>query len=136
MILPEQPPPNPFGRAVLNGPADFLPEWDVESIGKSATDRLLEAIEATRGSDRVDPDRKIQILLGPPGYGKTHLFGRIAHRLVADVLFIFLPPIEDVRRPLVDIRHHVVMNVFEGRGDGSAPRGRWRVEFMAPILAT
>jgi len=118
--LPDQAPPNPFGRAVLNGPADFLPEWDVESIAKPATDRLLEAIEEARGSIRVDPNRRIHVMLGPPGYGKTHLFGRIARKLKGGVLNVFVPPIEDVSRPLSHVCHHVVLAIFK-RVDGRSP---------------
>jgi hypothetical protein len=113
VITLDRAPPNPFGREVLNGPADFVPDWDVSSIGKSATDALLRAIDrAQELSAQVDTDRKIHVLLGPPGYGKTHLFGRLNHALGDRVLFVFIPPIEDVRRPLSHIRHHVVMSVF------------------------
>ena len=67
---------------------------------------------------RVDPERKIQVLLGPPGYGKTHLFGRLAHQLRDGVLFIFVPPLQDLHRPLPHIRHHVVMSLFEETQSG------------------
>jgi len=120
VILPDQAPPNPFGRAVLNGPADFQPEWDVESIARPATDRLLEAIEGARGSIGVDPNRRIHVMLGPPGYGKTHLFGRLARKLKGGVLNVFVPPIEDVSRPLSHVCHHAVLAIFK-RVDGRSP---------------
>src|SRR4051812_24833241 len=91
MIAPDRIPPNPFGRGILNRPSDYVPKWDVPSIGKEATDRLLRAIRSMRVEDRVDPDRKIQILLGASGFGKTHLFGRIAHTIGQEVLFVFVP---------------------------------------------
>lgn len=121
MITPDQVAPNPFGHAVLVGPDDYLPEWDVESIARRATDRLLEAIEDARGHVRVDPNRRIQVLLGPPGYGKTHLFGRIARKLRAGALFVFVPQIEDVSRPLGHVGHHVVRSVFKRPTDGHSP---------------
>ena len=40
----------------------------------------------------------IEVLLAPPGYGKTHLFGRIGHELDEEVLFVFVPAFEDVNR--------------------------------------
>lgn len=119
-----QVPPSPFGRGVLNGPTDYVPEWDVPSIGQRPTSDLFFAIEAIDGSLRVDPERKIQVLLGPPGYGKTHLFGRLAHRLGDRVLFVFIPPFQDLRRPLAHIRHHVVMSLFEESTGGRSRLAR------------
>src|SRR5262245_44411743 len=106
MSVPVQAPPNPFGRGVLNGPADYVADWDVPSIGREPSERLLAAIKAIDGPARVNPDAKIQVLLGPPGYGKTHLFGRLAHRLGSRVFFVFVPPFQDLHRPLAHIRHH------------------------------
>ncbi len=127
------PPPNPFGRGVLNGPVDFVPEWDVPSIGRDVTERLKAAISAMDGRRGIDPNRKIQVLLGPPGYGKTHLFGRIAHEIGGAVLFVFVPPIQDVRRPLAHIRHHVVMSVFdESDGRTRSPLARALARLARP----
>lgn len=120
MNAPLQAPPNPFGRGILNGPADFIPDWDVPSIGAQATAQLLGAIGEINGRADVDPDRKIQVLLGPPGYGKTHLFGRLGHQLRGRVLFVFVPQIQDLSRPLDHIRHHVVLSIFES-AEGTRP---------------
>ncbi len=117
-----QAPPNPFGREVLNNPRDFVPEWDVPSHGREATASLLAAIRGMdAGALEVDPNRKIRVLLGPPGYGKTHLFGRLAHALGREVVNVFVPPIQDIRRPLHHIRHHVVMCVFDVPVGGRSP---------------
>ncbi len=84
---------DPFSTDRLNDIGDFVPEWDVPELGKSFTASFSAAIDATRARPGLDPTRRIHAFLGPAGYGKTHLFGRI-HFLQGDrVHFVFMPAI-------------------------------------------
>jgi S-DNA-T family DNA segregation ATPase FtsK/SpoIIIE len=108
-----QPPlANPFLESRLNTGSDYRPEWDVPELNRSITDYLAEKIRQVKGRVQPDPGQMISVLLSPPGYGKTHLFGRIGHNLGDEVLFVFVPAFEDVSRPLDHIRWHVVEALF------------------------
>jgi energy-coupling factor transporter ATP-binding protein EcfA2 len=135
MALLDQPPPNPFARSILNRPSDYRADWDVPSIGGRPASELRRAIEAMDRSAVVDPERRIHVLLGPPGYGKTHLFGRLGHDLGKDVLFVFVPPIQDVQRPLAHIRHHVVMSLFDEPANGRSPLAQTLASLCRPSFA-
>jgi DNA segregation ATPase FtsK/SpoIIIE-like protein len=106
---------NPFREARLNTSLDYRPEWDVLAVNEPVSDWLEAGIRGLKGRATPDPGLVIPVLLAPPGYGKTHLFGRIAHRLNQEALFIFVPQVEDVRRPLDHIRWHVVESLFAVR---------------------
>jgi DNA segregation ATPase FtsK/SpoIIIE, S-DNA-T family len=103
---------NPFAAYRLDVPGDFQATWDVPSFGQDVTDRLLAEIEKVGDQRPSLVDRSIHVLLAPPGYGKTHIFGRIAHRLEHDALFVFVPAIEDTRRPLEHICWWMVEGLF------------------------
>jgi DNA segregation ATPase FtsK/SpoIIIE, S-DNA-T family len=109
-------PSNPFAAYRLDGPRDFLPAWDVPSFGQDATHDLLAAIREINDDENSRVARAIHVLLAPPGYGKTHLFGRIARQLDRSVLFVFIPAIEDTRRPLHHIRWWTVEGLFRSPG--------------------
>jgi len=137
MMLAEAPTIRPLSLDRLNGPDDFVPEWDVPSIASPVTDELLRAIEAVGGRDEPDPATKIHLLLGPPGYGKTHLLGRIGHRLKLegnDALFLFIPAIEDLSRPPEHIRWWVVENLFREPEGGLSPLKRALCRLCRPSM--
>jgi hypothetical protein len=92
---------------------DFRPDWDVVSLNGRLTEELLNDISRLKGKEKPDPEQKIRALLSPPGYGKSHLFGRLAHRLQGEALFVFVPQIEDVQRPLSHVLWHVVESLFD-----------------------
>ena len=106
---------NPFSESRLNAGSDFRPDWDVIDLNRLIADDLVKQIRAVKGHVKPDPSQMIRVLLAPPGYGKTHLFGRIGHELDGEVLFSFVPAFEDVTRPLQQIRSHVVENLFRER---------------------
>ncbi|WP_439625031.1 FtsK/SpoIIIE domain-containing protein [Gemmata sp.] len=89
---------DPFSEDRLNDADDFRPEWDVPTLGKRFTDDFSAAIDQVRAHPRADPkpDPKLKIhaFVGPAGYGKTHLFGRLRHRHGDRVYLAFLgaPP--------------------------------------------
>jgi DNA segregation ATPase FtsK/SpoIIIE, S-DNA-T family len=57
----------------------------------------------------------ISVLLSAPGYGKTHLFGRISHLLAEEMFCVFVPAFEDVSRPLHHIRRFAVDSLFRSQ---------------------
>jgi hypothetical protein len=85
---------------------------------------LAKQIRAMAGRSEPDPGQLIPILLSSPGYGKSHLFGRIGHQLANEVFFVFVPAFEDVNRPLHHIRRHAVDSLFRSRGGQPAPVAR------------
>src|SRR6516162_1673958 len=101
-------PSNPFREFRANSTLDYQPEWDVPSVNEQVSDWLESTIRNLNVRREPDPGLLIPILLSPQGYGKTHLFGRIAHRLGHEALFVFIPQVEDVRKPLDHIRWHTV----------------------------
>jgi hypothetical protein len=71
--------PNPFGHAIISDAWDPA-GIDIPEINARAFDTCLDAFERVssgRGSESI-------ILHGPAGSGKTHLLGRLQHRLVAN----------------------------------------------------
>jgi hypothetical protein len=103
---------NPFEVQRLNSPVDYLPDWDVPSLNREISDRLEKEIVRLKGKTTPDPAFKIPILVAPPGLGKTHLFGRITHRMQGEALVVFVPQIENPDRPEDHIRYHVVETLF------------------------
>src|SRR5262245_58929260 len=106
---------NPFAESRLNSGADFHPEWDVPELNRPITDHLAKQVRAVKGKVKPDPGQMVQVLLSPPGYVKTHLFGRIGHQLDEEVLFVFVPAFEDANKPLQHIRWHVIESLFRER---------------------
>jgi chromosomal replication initiation ATPase DnaA len=72
---------NPFLQDRLNHLADYRPEWDVQSLHALAATKIVEAIRRSTAGQGPRSEQKIQVLLGPPGCGKTHLLGRVRHIL-------------------------------------------------------
>ena len=85
---------DPFAGDRLNGVGDFNPDWDVPALGKQFTEDFSAAIDELRANPQPDPRRKVRAFVGPAGYGKTHLFGRLQHQQRARVhlAFIAAPP--------------------------------------------
>jgi hypothetical protein len=125
---------NPFGENRLNSPLDFQPEWDVPSLNAATSGWLEKAIRGLRGRDQPDPGLPIPVLLGPAGYGKTHLFGRVAAHLGQEVLLIFVPQIENVLRPLDHIRWHTIESLFTARAGDPSPLSLALARLCQPSL--
>ncbi|MDB5306093.1 MAG: Cell division protein FtsK [Gemmataceae bacterium] len=85
---------DPFATDRLNGLGDFHPDWDVPTLGKRFTEDFSAGVDEVRAHPQSDPRRKIRAFIGPAGYGKTHLFGRIQHQQRDRVHLAFLaaPP--------------------------------------------
>ncbi|MBN9517563.1 DNA translocase FtsK [bacterium] len=87
---------DPFSTDRLNDVADFRPAWDVPTLGAAFTTAFSAAIDDVRARPAPDPGRKIHAFLGPAGYGKTHLFGRIHHHQRDRVYFAFIPALSGI----------------------------------------
>jgi S-DNA-T family DNA segregation ATPase FtsK/SpoIIIE len=111
---------NPFRVDRVNSSADYRPDWDVPSLNRMVSDAICRVIEDLRQSPEVNAGRKIPVLLGPSGYGKTHLYGRIRHACGDQVLVVFIPQIEDVTKPLQHLRFHLIESLF-GSLPGETP---------------
>lgn len=85
---------DPFGTYRLNGVDDFQPDWDIPSFGKRFTDDFSRTIDEVRAHPQPDPKRNVRAFIGPAGYGKTHLFGRLQHLQQDQVYLAFIgaPP--------------------------------------------
>jgi S-DNA-T family DNA segregation ATPase FtsK/SpoIIIE len=118
---------NPFEADRLNEAANFRPEWDVGSSNARVSDWINREVEAIRRQPAADERRKIAVLLGQPGYGKTHLFGRIQHQQEQQVFFVFVPQVLNARRPAAHVHWHVVESLFQA---GPGPHSR-----LAGLLA-
>jgi DNA segregation ATPase FtsK/SpoIIIE-like protein len=123
---------NPFEVQRLNGPADYLPDWDVPSLNKEVSDWLEKEIVRLKGKATPDPAFKIPALVAPPGLGKTHLFGRITHQMQGEALVVFVPQIENPDRPEDHIRFHVVETLFRAMPGQMSPLDRILARLCQP----
>jgi len=112
---------NPFRENRLNTSRNFRPEWDVPELNQHISKWLVEEIRGLRGRKEPDPGQMIAVMSGPPGYGKTHLFGRIEHLVGHEVFFVFVPGFEERTSPLDHIRAHVVKSLFHAPEGGVSP---------------
>ena len=102
---------HPFQATRVEAADEFRPDWDVATIGNAASAALIDDLNTARANPRPSGNRRIHLLLGPSGYGKTHLFGRVLHAQGDRVQFVYVPmtadpahvpPVEHVRWKLVE----------------------------------
>jgi hypothetical protein len=127
---------HPFASDRLNGVAEFRPGWDISSFGMEASDALNKEVDAVRDRPLPHGGRKIHALIGPSGYGKTHLFGRVLHAQQGRVQFVYVPMTSDPSRvpPADHVRWGVVETLFNPQG-GIAPLRRHLARVLAPSFA-
>ncbi|TWT40056.1 DNA translocase SftA [Thalassoglobus neptunius] len=106
---------NPFSFDRLNHAFDYRPDWDVTTLHDAASKWLESQIDSLTASEFADPQRKICVLRADPGVGKTHLFGRLAHRTEKQILTIFVPQIEVLENPMRHFRWHLIETLFQRR---------------------
>jgi S-DNA-T family DNA segregation ATPase FtsK/SpoIIIE len=104
--------PNPFTDDRLTGAFAFNPALDVPSVHQRATEWLEEAIRRAQNLDTPDGTVKIGILQATPGFGKTHVLGRVGHRLGPNGLFVFVPQMEEYGSPANHIQWHILDRLF------------------------
>jgi DNA segregation ATPase FtsK/SpoIIIE-like protein len=110
---------NPFADDRLPGASDYDTSLDVPSVNQSVSESLLQVIHRASQNKAPEARRKIAVLKGPAGYGKTHLMGRIG-RHCHDAVFVFVPQVEEHGSPIKHIHWHVVEQLFHS-SDGKAP---------------
>lgn len=113
---------NPFEVNRLNSIQDFRPDWDVPELHKEVGEWLIETVLASPLDRLTNPHQKISVLLAGPGLGKTHLLGRLAHRLSDQSVVIFIPPMDEGESAMDHLRWHFVESLFRnvnGNGDNS-----------------
>lgn len=124
---------NPFRESRLNDAGhDYHPAWDVPSLNEKITQFLVKEINQARGRTQPDPGQLVPVLLSAPGYGKTHLFGRLGHLLDNDVFFVFIPGFDDLSRPLEHVRWHVVESFLRARPGKPSVHARTMAELCHP----
>jgi hypothetical protein len=135
--MPPQTCEHPFASNRLNEALDFRPEWDVPDVGRLISDALDHDIGAVRASPDPDPARKIHLIYGPAGYGKTHLFGRIQHRQGDQVCFVFVHApccpagaAEDQVGAVESVRYQFVEALFHAVGETVSPIRRLLARFL------
>ena len=129
-------PPNLFRESRLNSGSDYHPEWDVLDLNAPISTWLTDEVRRLVGRQTPDPAQMIAVLTGPPGYGKTHLFGRIEHQVGRDVCFVFVPAFEPETPPLDHIRRHAVNSLFRKVGDAPTPLEIALARLCQPHFAT
>ena len=126
---------NPFRENRLNHSGNYRPEWDVLEMNREVTDALVAEVRRLRGRKEPDPGQMIVTILGPAGYGKTHLFGRIEHTIGHEVFFVFVPAFQAGTEPIDHIRWHVVESLFRVREGSHSPLEMALARTCRPALA-
>jgi DNA segregation ATPase FtsK/SpoIIIE, S-DNA-T family len=105
--------PNPFSDDRLTQADVFNPELDVPSVHKRASAWVEQAIELARHRQKPDGQAKIAILQSTPGFGKTHVMGRVRHRSHEQGVFVYVPQVEEYGSAVNHVRWHVLRTLFE-----------------------
>ena len=132
------PPPmceHPFDSNRLNGASDFRPDWDIPSAGRTISAALNNDIAAVRSRPAPDPSRRIHLIRGAAGYGKTHLFGRVQSEQGDRVQFVFVAAPPEPNQPTKYVCWQVVETLFHSAGGGLAPLRRLLAQFLRPSFA-
>src|SRR5689334_12622126 len=95
---------NPFADDRLSGAGLFNPALDVPSVHEAAFSHLRRLIDRARNLEEPDGQAKVAIICSVPGLGKTHVFGRIAHQCAEQILFVYVPQVEEYGSPVKHVR--------------------------------
>ncbi len=133
--MPPQLCEHPFASNRLDQTSDFRLEWDILSAGKAVSTALGEAIAAVRDSPAPDHTRKIHLIRGPAGYGKTHLFGRVQHQQGKQIRLVFVPAPPDSTRAAEYVCWQVVESLFHCASGTFTPLRRLLAQFLRPSFA-
>ena len=133
-------PKNPFLKTQINSAFEKTP--DVEQIHQQLTTRILNTIPQIRDQGSV-----LQLLIGAPGSGKTHLLARLwklsSQRLNESYsdpntfLFVSVPPPGDITRIYLHILREVVSSLLQKFSSNEAsltPLDLFITEILRKIL--
>ena len=127
---------NPFDSYRVNDGGDFVPEWDVPDFGKQLIDELALALKEV--AQHPDPigSRRIQIIAGGSGYGKTHHLARVRrmHEDRVHVAYVAMTSDPDQISPMDHLRWSLVQSLFEN-SRSFAPLRLLFAELLRPSFA-
>src|SRR5205823_4936867 len=103
---------NPFADDRLTGAALFSRHLDVPSVHGAASGLLRHLIERARDLENPDGQAKVVILRSLPGLGKTHVFGRVGHECAEQILFVYVPQVEEYGSPVKHVHWHILDALF------------------------
>src|SRR5262245_15488829 len=129
-------PANPFHADRLNRSSNYRPEWDVPSINKDVSDAILGMVCSVRGSTETRLEQKVPVLTGTAGFGKTHLFGRLAHQLKDEAFFVFVPQLEEGAPPVAHLQYHLVEALFDSPSGAAPPLHKFLARLCLPSFAS
>jgi hypothetical protein len=104
--------PNPFRDDRLSGAELFKPELDVASVHRAASSWLEQATLRAAQLEQPDGQSKIAILRSTPGFGKTHVLGRVGHHCDDKALFVFVRQMEEHGSPTKHVHWHILDRLF------------------------
>jgi hypothetical protein len=107
--------PNPFENDRLPNADAFSPALDVVSVHHQASTWLEQAINRAAKLEKPDGQAKIAVLLSTPGFGKTHVAGRVGHRCGERALFVFVPEIEEHGSAVKHVHWYVLKRLFHAQ---------------------
>ncbi|WP_324715858.1 DNA translocase FtsK [Carboxydochorda subterranea] len=107
--------PDPFERRTVASAWEAPLEADVASIHAAETERLLQLVEAVRADRRT---RSVMVV-GQPGFGKTHLLGRLKARLRMPALFVYVTAFSDPERPYRHLIRQLVTSLEQQIAPGA-----------------
>jgi DNA segregation ATPase FtsK/SpoIIIE, S-DNA-T family len=123
---------NPFEADRLGSAASFSLDWDVPEINEHVSTDVGKALDAIHTRDGTDDRAKVRVLLGAPGHGKTHLFGRVRHTQQGKLFFVYVPQLLDTRRPAEHARWHLTEALFAAEPGQHPPLTTFLAALLAP----
>lgn len=114
---------NPFRSSRTNDSCDFVLEWDVANYSKAITDGLLAALDEVRNNPPPNGSRRIHLLAGPAGHGKTHLLARVRRQQHDRIHLVDAAMTSDPEQtsPLNHLRWCLVESLFQSPPRSFAP---------------
>lgn len=87
--------PNPFAESIVTEPRRI--ETSIKGLNDEALNRVLSAYKLLQDQPAMQrhADRAVLITSTQPGFGKSHLIGRIFQQLEGEATLIYIPPFED-----------------------------------------
>ncbi len=99
---------NPFDHDIVRDPREI--DIPVESVNARALNHLVDAFTEAETLKR-DRAPSTQVVLSEPGYGKSHLLGRLFRRLDQRATHIYLRPFQDPQSCWTQILEKVIQEL-------------------------
>jgi hypothetical protein len=112
----------------------YRAEHDVPEIAAGPTQRLHAEINRIRATPAPSAGRRLQVLTGANGFGKTHLMGRLLHQQQQKILLVYVPQAGSLRRPEELTQEYLVEELFRPTPAGESALQARLGQWYAPIL--